>query len=193
MQVETYEVEVVEQDEMQKLAIEGETIELIESLELTGQQQLMNPETKSIIPYRHITAAERVTFRTLFPNKCDVKTYHAGPIPLRVLQIISHIRSLNMSELAYLEVWYPKQGIDDPVLVGRPSSYSDPVFLLARWGKALLPFEQLQSAAVKLARTSAKAALETCKREVEQALADVVSYCEEKMAGGELPTPHFYR
>lgn len=191
MKVETYEVELVSQNEMQALANEGETIELIESLGLDGQKTLMNPETKTVIPYRHMTKQERFVFRTLFPNKCCVKEYKAGPIPLRVLQVIAHVKTLAHKDMSYLEVWYPEQGIDDPVLVARPSSYADPVFLLARWGKALDPFAKLfQEAKIKLT-AKVRAEVTRARQAADNLLKDISVYIEEKAENGEVPNIYF--
>lgn len=114
MQTETYEVEKIDQNEMQALAADGEAALLIEQLGLKGQQTLMTPETKELIPYRVMTKEEHTVFKTLFPQRCAVEEYQQGPIPLRVLQVAAHARTLvDLPDFAYLEVWHPKQGIED--------------------------------------------------------------------------------
>jgi hypothetical protein len=191
MQVETYEVESVEQSEMQALAAEGEALELIESLGLEGQKSLVNKDTGSILPYRFITKQERFVFKTLFPQECKIEEYKDGPIPLRVLQAVAHVKSLAREDMAYIQVWYPRQGIDDPVLVARPNSYRDPVYLLARWGQALLPFEELLEKAIKEQKAIVKAKLAKMKHEVDAAMATLDSYVEGKAAEGDIPSPYF--
>lgn len=191
MQVETYEVEPVEQSEMQALAAEGETSMLIESLGLEGQKTLVNKDNGTFIPYRIITREEHFVFRTLFPNKTDVKNYKDGTIPLRVLQIIAHCKILDMPDLSYLEVWHPNAGIDDPVLVGRKGSYYDPVYLLARWGKALLPFDELRTQALKLAANKCRIDLRKIAQEVETALKNVDDIVMEKLIKGLMGEPSF--
>lgn len=193
MQVETYEVEKIEQTEMQALAADGEAALLIEQLGLEGQKTLMTPETKELIPYRVMTKEEHIVFKALFTERSRVEDYKAGPIPLRVLQVASHARTLELPDFAYLQVWYPKQGIDDPILVARKDSYTDPIYLLARWGDSLLPFKELASKAEALLVDKARADLLSAKNQIEGLLSDVLSYVKGQIASGESPTPSFFK
>lgn len=192
MQVETYEVEPVDQSEMQALAAEGEALQLIESLELEGQKSLVNQETGTIVPYRFITAQERFVFKTLFPQETKLQNYKDGPIPLRVLQVAAHVKSLNRDDMAYLQVWYPKQGIDDPVLIARPDYYKDPIYLIARWGQALKPLDELMKKAVAEQKVRVKAKLLKAKSEIDSVLARLDTYVEAKAADGTIPDFSFY-
>lgn len=193
MLVETYEVEKIDQNEMQALAADGEAALLIEQLGLDGQKSLMSPETKELIPYRVMTKEEHIVFSALFTQRCKVEDYKAGPIPLRVLQVAAHARSLTFPGFGYLEVWYPKQGLDDPFLVARQSSYQDPVYMLARWGDSLLAFAELQAKAEMLLIDKARSGLLAAKNEIEGLLGDVTAYVKGCFANGEAPTPHFYK
>ncbi len=192
MQIETYEVEKLDQTEMQALAADGEAALLIEQLGLEGQKVLMTPETKELIPYRVMTKEEHIVFKALFTQRCRVEDYKAGPIPLRVLQVVAYARTLDLPDFKYLEVWYPKQGVDDPVLVARQSAYHDPVYLLARWGDSLLPFNELATKAETALVDKARATLLEAKNQIEGLLSDVGSYVKGKIAEGETPSPSFF-
>lgn len=192
MQVQTYEVEPVDQNEIQHLAAEGEALELIESLELEGQKSLVNEDTGTILPYRFITAQERFVFKTLFPQECKIQNYKDGPIPLRVLQVAAHVKSLKRDDMTYLQVWYPRQGIDDPVLIARPDYYKDPIYLIARWGQALLDFDELLAKAIKEQKAIVKSKLEAAKGEIDSLLSRIDSFVEGKAAEGTIPSISVY-
>lgn len=192
MQVETYEVESKGDDEIQILASDGEAAMLIESLGLDGQKAMLNKDSGDFFPYRKITKEEHAVFKTLFTNRCEAKSYKDGPIPLRVLQLMSHAKELHHPDLAYFEVWYPEAGHDDPVLVGRKTYYQDPVYLLARWGNALDPFEALQEKAVKKSVAQAKVKLMQIQSKVGSALADVDSHVRAAILKGELFDPQLH-
>lgn len=189
MQVETYEVEP-QSTEIASLAADGEAAMLIEQLGLDGQRSLVNQKTGTVCPYRLITAEEKAVFETLFPQKAAAKDYKSGPIPLRVLQCIAHVRELERADMAYLQVWYPKDGKDDPVLVARSDYYTNPIYLIARWGLALLPFEKLREMAIEKMTASAKAALSRARSEIEAASASVEDRVRASILGGEVYNPY---
>lgn len=164
-QVETYEAEDASHSDASTMANDAEAIALIESLGLTGQQKLVNTGTITRVPYRAMEAREALVYGTLFDGRSKVENYSGEAIPLRVLQVIAHARECGMFES--LVVWHPKTyEIHDPVLVGirKELSYPDHenatmrtytkevFFILARWGKALLPLEQLEATATDLCR-----------------------------------------
>lgn len=191
MQVETYEVEPLNGSEIQTLAAEGEALELIESLGLEGQKELTSEASGTVIPYRQLEKKEHFTFKALFPNRCKIEQYKAGPIPLRVLQVASYVRTLNEPSLDYLEVWFPEVGIDDPVLVARKDAYSDPVYLLARWGKALRPFNDLYEEAKKTVSAELVAKVKKMQKQINDVAADPLAYYADDLARGIIPTPYF--
>lgn len=192
MQVETYElIDSIPQNEMQALAEEGEATMLIEQLGLEGQRSRSN-NNKETHSYRQITAEELFVFQTLFPNKTSIEKYDGGPIPLRVLQVAAHVRLLELEQFKYLEVWHPKPGIDDPVLVARKDSWSDPVYLLARWGNALKPFADLKLEALKVQAEKTKVELEEILSTVQNKLNNVTSYVNKCFINGKIPRPQFY-
>ncbi len=144
VEVETYEVE--EQNETQAPeALEAEALQLIDDLGLQGQKSLVikTPETGEAgerIPYNKMTEDEQRTYKALCPVSVKAADYSAGIIPVRVLQAIAHARKL----FDEVQVWHPRVYNPDPVLVGK---LGQDLFLLARWGATLLPFDKLRKAA----------------------------------------------
>jgi hypothetical protein len=169
MQVETYEVELVPQDEMQSLAADGEHAMLIESLGLTGQRKLIGGEDIKPFPYRIMTQEEQRVFQFLFPQQTKLEDYSSELIPLRVLQVASHAKSTGFLDKG-LFVWSPKDSQVDPVLLGKASipesSWGERIYLLARWGSVLLPFEKLVAQAKAKWKTLRKAELQKAIAEV---------------------------
>lgn len=156
MQVETYEVEEHTTEGRDPFEIEAEAQAIIEELGLEGQRALMKDDedgdvaTKTRVPYRQMTREEVRVYGVLYPEKANVSEYGAGPIPLRVLQVVAHAKPL----FKRLEVWGPQTKDPDPVLVGvlaQKQSWgeTDVLYLLARWGDALEPFETLYARAEK--------------------------------------------
>lgn len=146
MLVETYETEeVIEQDVQQN----EETLELIKSLGLEGQQSLINPEKSVRFPYRKMTKEEGIVYDCLLTKRCKVGEYKEEQIPLRVLQVLAHAQSLEYFD--YFQVMYPDNAdIKDPVLVGmKKDGYNETRFILARWGEVLMSMSELTKIAMK--------------------------------------------
>lgn len=101
--------------------------------------------------------------------------------PVLVLRFVRAIGSMN-----------PAKFVDDPVLFAQKSHYSGTRYILARWGVALLPFDELREQAVKRRIDMARAAFLKIKREVEGTLEDVEAYVREQLAKGDDATPAFY-
>ena len=153
MQIETYEIEDAT-SEASAMANDAEAIALIERLGLEGQKKQSNSITLTRCPYREMTKEEFLVYKTLFTRSCPVESFQSGTIPLRVLQVIAHAKDCNL--FRRLEVWYPESArVDDPVLTGfiGPNDYTGEWYILARWGKALLPFETLKGEAIKVLRS----------------------------------------
>lgn len=182
MQVETYEIEDAS-SEASAMANDAEAIELIERLGLSGQQRITNKETVTRIPYRAMEAREMLVYRALCEEDKPLEDYSADAIPLRVLQVAALAKETGMFQK--LRVWYPSEArIDDPVLVGvaqrhphadHPEQWmrnltSDTFYMLARWGKTLLPFEKLEELALKMCRTRRISQLKKAIQEANTAL-----------------------
>lgn len=178
MQVETFEVTEQTDSGQSPAEICEEQIKLIEELGLEGQESLIRkPETKdeaaSICPYRQMTAEEVGVYRQLCPEKTSIEKFAGHAIPLRVLQVAAHAKSLGI--FTDLEVWHAKGASEtkDPVLVAKRArdQFNSDLFLLARWGEELEPFAKLKPKAVKAARERRIAAI---KNICEQAKRDIV-------------------
>jgi len=142
MQIQTYEIEEINSSEAATLAADGEAVELMEKLGLTGQQSLLsNDGNQTRFPYPVMTKLEALVYSTCFPQKTKLQDFAVEIIPVRVLQVAAFCR--DFSQTAYLEIWHPPISKVDPILVGRKSCYSGEQYILARWGSALLPFETL--------------------------------------------------
>ena len=156
MEVETYEVTEATTEGKDSFEVEAEAASLIEELGLEGQKGLLAPDpdpdvkTGTRVPYKKMTQQEVKVYSTLYPQRVDVEKYNDGPIPVRVLQVVAHARGM----FEKLQVWGPQVMDPDPVLVGvNGSYYSGDMFLLARWGDALAPFEELYQRAFESLKT----------------------------------------
>lgn len=149
MEIETYEIEQAA-SEATAMAQDGAALELIESLGLEGQKRLLNPETGTRNPYRVMDDYEQTVYNAVLTEHVELNAYDADTIPLRVLQVAAHAKECGLFHK--IEIWYapPATLKDDPILVGyaRKSSYESTLHILARWGKSLLPLEQLEAMAV---------------------------------------------
>jgi len=162
IQIETFEAAPIgcgTQPELEEIQ-SPEAQALIEALELTGQQNLIRERdtgdgdtVATVNPYRRMTLEEERVYRAICPAVSRLERFDAGPIPLRVLQLAAHAKTF----FSRLEVWHSElHVIEDPVLVGRmpnpERSWEERIYLLARWGATLLPFEELRvQAATRIA------------------------------------------
>jgi hypothetical protein len=141
MLVETYECEETATETPE---LSAEAVELIDKLGLEGQQQLLSRDDDRTerVPYRQMTKEEIFVFGTICPVKTALIKFDSEPMPLRVLQVAAHAKSLDIFK--ELQVWHRKSSaVKDPVLVGlRTIGYETQTFILARWGEALdeMPF-----------------------------------------------------
>jgi len=166
MLVETFEVTEVSCDGV--VEFEQEQIALIEKMGLEGQQGLIKTGEegeKNLLPYRKMTAEEKIVYETICPTKCKLNGYADSAIPLRVLQVAAHVSSL---EMGTLRVWAADNSdVKDPVLVLETgSNYSYQYYILARWGEVLESFQKL--------KVQAFAKLKSRKREMLKSLIPVV-------------------
>lgn len=193
MLVETYKVLEREQVDMLQTAVEdGEHQLLIEELGLTGQTKLLGQDNDfKVHPFRVITAEETFVFKTLFSESTKIEAYKDGLIPREVLEIAKEVKSLNHPDMAELYVWHPKPGVLDPVLVARQNAWRDPVYLLARWGEALIPFEELRELAIKRNTEKVVAELRNTSAKIKTILADPEALVLKCLAEGKIPNPSF--
>lgn len=191
MQVETFEqTEVVGG----KLEDENspEALEIIESLGLQGQKKMTKESEGGVItrcPYRTMNIKELRVYECLFPQKTEIQKYQASMIPLRVLQVAAHAKSLDLFDR--IEVWGEISKPRDPILVGikKTDSWSHDNYILARWGDALESFEVLFERAKAVTKEHFKAKAEKTRAECEIILASLDSQVMQQMDGGFVHIP----
>ncbi len=132
--IETFEI-----DEVTETPFEDneEQRKLIESLGLEGQTLLISPVKKSILPYPECTKEQRITIAALCSSRYAIKDYKRMQIPLRVLQVIAHVKDAEYFDELYI---FDKasETIKDPFLIGiKGTYYNGTPYLLARWGEHL--------------------------------------------------------
>jgi len=187
MKVETYEVEEIK-GEFGVMAADSESLDIIEKLGLEGQKRLSNPDTATRQPYRTITQLESNVFAVLFPARTEISKYDMEPIPLRVLQVAAYAKDANLFKR--LEIWHPESPRDkDPLLIGvgrGEYDWQDRFFLLARWGDALLTFDEMAEKARQIWLKRTRPKLEAIKARVDMDLARLESIAAIGFSGGEL-------
>lgn len=178
MNVETFECA---ETAAEPIEATEEAVGLIEQLGLAGQKEMMRPKTAEVPaarwPYREITAEEVFVYQTLCPESTKIEAYAGGPIPLRVLQIAAHAKSVKPT--TRLMVWHRAlPGVKDPVLVaefGRYDWSTDNRYILARWGDELETFAVLMKRAAEAARERLISEVETLLAQVKAcAFSDII-------------------
>jgi hypothetical protein len=172
MQIETFEVEQTS-SEIAVLAQDAAAVELCEKLGLKGQLTRSESKTLTRNPYRQIQADEAFVYAVLCPERTRPEEYSAEPIPLRVLQVFSHAKELGIYDR--FEIWSARHAsVKDPVLVGiiKQGGWQDVVYILARWGKELIPVDEMLPAAYKKWHAERMAALLKVKGQVDRAIAE---------------------
>lgn len=188
MLVETYEVTETMGDGTQEC--EAEALALIEEMGLEGQQSRVKRtdtgETKRN-PYRLMSIDEVFVYGEICPKRTVLTKYADGPVPLRVLQVAAHAKSL----FERLEVWHPESAAEkDPVLVGVNGYEWNPRerFILARWGEELLPFSELMTKAAKLYRDRVRGALADAKALIEADISRIESLPDTVLKTSTVPS-----
>lgn len=173
MKVETYECEETATEHVE---CSDEAIRLIEEMGLSGQQEFLAPKENKHqrVPYRKIMADEAFVFRQICPKDVELSAYSDGPIPLRVLQVASHAKSLGV--FTSIRVWCRESAtIKDPVLLGYIGDYYSPkeIFILARWGEALDEMPALVKTALSIWKERIASKLRDVVREASTELATI--------------------
>ncbi len=169
MKIETYEIERAD-DETLNAIHDGEAKQLIETLGLPGQEKFYNPDSLESVPYRKMTKMEGLVFQLLCPQVAKIENYKDGIIPLRVLQVYQHAKSLDFFDKGFV-IWYPESAdIKDPFLIGHKTgdpSHITEQYILARWGEELWTFDKMKECAEKLYREKLMAKMARIRREVD--------------------------
>jgi len=191
MEVETYEDITLDEQGGTILneEVSEEALAIIESLDLGGQRSLLvkkevdDETTERRLPYRILTLEEARVFGALFPERTRLARYGASPIPLRVLQVAAHAAELDL----VLTVWHTRVPAADPILIGERKNpertWETERYLLARWGSALEPFDELRERAAKVLAANVRASLRVAQQQIESAIGVVDSYVTLHLQG----------
>lgn len=173
MIVETYDM--LETMENQIAEIDDESNLLIDELNLSGQKGLRNVSGERR-PYNLLTEQQLFVCGNLFPECSTISSYSAGPIPYRVLKEIKTA----IEHFKFLYIIYETPAIvKDPVLIGSNSEVygwnkgADKYrgcSLIARWGEALAPWEELFKQAKDSLTKRTHEMLVSMKTEIERAI-----------------------
>lgn len=200
MLVETYEIN--EQTADGKVENEAEIKELVEKLGLEGQSKFFKSESGqvTVFPYRKMTKQEKLVYETLCPKESEIEEFDDSLIPLRVLQVISHVKDTGF--IHKLKVWHPESAdIKDPVLVGVRWNKKEDIgddyrdreyYILARWGEELASFVELSKQALDIIKARFKKSLAEAVAEAQTRLASLDSFVEGKFREGSKPSVSFY-
>jgi hypothetical protein len=93
--------------------------ELVSTLELEGQSNLVKPE-KSPIPFMYLKNGLINVFEILCPRTTDVKSFNVTPIPLEILDLIALSEKEGYFNKIYIR-WDDKS--PDPVCIGVTEEY----------------------------------------------------------------------
>src|SRR3990167_9273749 len=109
MEVETYETEeatsACKPEDMEQVK------KLVDELELDGQKELLVPEQR--FPYRKMTKQEERVYKLLCPGQSNLTSYDDSAIPLRILQVAAHAKSLSVFKK--LVIWHADNAdVKDP-------------------------------------------------------------------------------
>lgn len=193
MQVETFEQTEVVGGKMED-ENSPEAFKIILDLGLQGQSKMVsNKENGDVVrcPYRAMTKQESRVYECLFPNKVKVEDYRESMIPLRVLQVIAHAKSLEIYR--EIRVWCEEGKPVDPVLVGvfhvGPYEHNTVDHILARWGDALESFDVLYEKAKKKTAGEYRLKMEEVRSRAEIIHAAAEAYATKHLSGEWVSIP----
>jgi len=162
--------------------------DLVDRLSLQGQQSLYNTaREKDICLFRQMTSLEKVVYETLFPYTKKLTEYSASLVPLEVLEVSSEI--LNSEFLYELEIWSSATH-QEHLLVGKKrgtSAWSSDLYCVARWGDALVTFEELHQQAESTLITFVETELKEYQNQISSTLQSVPDYVKRCMSQGHRP------
>lgn len=174
MKVETFEIfSSIDVDS----DVKKEEIELIRELDLAGQKDMENHTN----PYRQMGKDEQFIFERVLDTRTDISKYKESPIPLHVLQIIQHARSLNI--FMNFSIWHSHRS--QPILVSLTETYGKP-YILARWGEELDSMEYLKGMAVSMARHKCIGKAKKMKSDIESYMNTIKQLTDEELLYSDL-------
>lgn len=146
MKTEVYHIEE-STEELEALAKEGANVMLREELGLPALSQAEG----GVLNFRPITAEERNVFKILFPVESRIENY-PKLIPVQALEALKEFKATTTDHICDICVWDAREYDPDPILIVGVSNtggtnWPENHYLIARWGSALAPFEELKAKA----------------------------------------------
>jgi hypothetical protein len=191
-------VETFEQKEVTTAGPECDEkqVALIRELGLVKQEALIvkSAEGKEqVCPFREITLHEKRIYEGILESKCLVEDYTAGPIPVRVLEVLKEAKQC--PQFIRYQVWYETTGENkDPVLVahtGVNDWTSNKIYLLARWGEVLRPIDEMARLAGQIKKEKVIASLRTIISKAKAYLEVAPDQPPEHFVGKSAPSAHY--
>jgi NADH dehydrogenase/NADH:ubiquinone oxidoreductase subunit G len=169
------EIEVLEQTEVTVDGVESTSTQAILAAELGMTQGAK-------FPFRVMKSDELWAYKQVMESQQDYKKFDSEYVPLRILEIIKKYKD-SFNEI---QIWsVESHEVKDPILVGikEPAQYSKVYYLLARWGDALVPFEQILAKAVKSRREELKNELQSAKIKIDGMLGRIDGVPDSALQG----------
>ena len=169
------EVYTIEQEGfgLDALVADGENALLRDTLDLPEMK--LKDSNAAPFKFRQLTENESKVFKVLFPVGTALEKYYSF-VPNEVLEALKDFRETCPTRLhGSPRVWHAKDYDPDPVLVqgfqkNPDYNFASGYYLIARWGKALPPFEELQYTAFHRWRAQRLNKLRALKQELKAAI-----------------------
>lgn len=167
---------------------QDEAKKLLDELGLSGQQNLVELCGDIVMPFTAMSTIEERVWKQYCPHRHKLEEYKDSIIPVEILKLLRTIKEKEYfskefcfnEEKRYgrIEIWSETSDDIDPLVVGLiPTDkyeWNDKIFLLARWGHSLRPFEEIKKIVTENMEKKAKLALEeglaTYKKEINEYL-----------------------
>lgn len=170
MKVETFEDVEVASEPIEACE---ESLRIVEKCGLDGQKALFSKvegtELKTRCPYRRAKKEELTVYGLICQQQTKLNEFVECPIPLRVLQVIEHAKSLEFFK-CYM-VWSAVSQEKEPVLFAYTdcTSWGSPqgdCYILARWGEELDEWPVLVKKAIAKWKSNWQSAIITVKTKI---------------------------
>jgi len=174
MITETYKI-TKNNSEIEEMLEDGNIQLLREEL---GLPPVTRKEAAAPFKFRPITKEEMNVFKILFPKETLIENYKEF-IPEEVLQEVADFKQTCPFRELRFKVMSPKDYDPDPVMVcdlrdtNDEYSFANKTYLIARWGDALKPFEQLKEIATNMYKKQRAIALKAILRDAQYGLTEL--------------------
>ena len=169
MEIETFDHKEVSADGSE--IKDFEIFKQVKESDFDGQEDLFVEKDGEVtaFPFAPMSDTEEQVYEAILPESTSVDRFSEELVPLRVMEIYERFSSLFSS----VKIWTrEKEAIEDPVMVGRVKSWDSDLnhdapggrYLLARWGKELMPFEQIKKKAIEKRKSQILSQIEPIKQ-----------------------------